>query len=104
MKGFHWYVQLMVTPNVQDTQCGFKLFTRRAAKSLFGSLHLYRWAFDTELIYLAERLHIPIAEVDMVTRLMYILSAAFRHCWHYLHMLWRLSHRSAYCVCFHRWR
>jgi hypothetical protein len=66
MKGFHWYVQLMVTPNVQDTQCGFKLFTRRAAKSLFGSLHLYRWAFDTELIYLAERLHIPIAEVDMV--------------------------------------
>jgi hypothetical protein len=72
MKGFHWYVQLMVTPNVQDTQCGFKLFTRRAAKSLFGSLHLYRWAFDTELIYLAERLHIPIAEVDMVTRLMYI--------------------------------
>ncbi len=63
MKGFHWYVQLLVTAHVQDTQCGFKLFTHRAAKTLFGSMHLYRWAFDTELIYLAERLGVPIAEV-----------------------------------------
>lgn len=63
MKGFHWYVQLLVTAQVQDTQCGFKLFTHRAAKTLFGSMHLYRWAFDTELIYLAERLAVPIAEV-----------------------------------------
>ena len=63
MKGFHLYVQLLVTSSVEDTQCGFKLFTRRAAKALFGNLHLYRWAFDTELIFLAEWLHIPIAEV-----------------------------------------
>jgi hypothetical protein len=54
---------MLVTAHVQDTQCGFKLFTRSAAKTLFGNLHLYRWAFDTELIYLAEFLHIPIQEV-----------------------------------------
>ena len=66
MKGFHWYVQLLVTANVEDTQCGFKLLTHRAAKTLFGSLHLYRWAFDTELIFLAEWLHIPIAEVNVI--------------------------------------
>lgn len=60
------YVQVLVTAHVQDTQCGFKLFTRSAAKTLFGNLHLYRWAFDTELIYLAEYLHIPILEVRLV--------------------------------------
>lgn len=64
MKGFHLYVQVLVTGSVQDTQCGFKLFTRRAARALFGSLHLYRWAFDTELIYLAEWLQVPIMEVS----------------------------------------
>mmetsp|Transcript_19997 Transcript_19997/g.33477 ORF Transcript_19997/g.33477 Transcript_19997/m.33477 type:complete len:179 (+) Transcript_19997:96-632(+) len=63
MRGFHFYVQLLVTQNVEDTQCGFKLFTRSAGKMLFKYLHLYRWAFDTEIIYLAELLHIPMAEV-----------------------------------------
>jgi len=63
MKGFHFYVQVLVTRSVQDTQCGFKLFTRRAGKALFGTMHLYRWAFDTELIYLAEWLGVPIQEV-----------------------------------------
>jgi dolichyl-phosphate beta-glucosyltransferase len=63
MRGFHLYVQMLVTQSVQDTQCGFKLFTSPAAKVLFHYLHLYRWAFDTELIYLAEGLHIPILEV-----------------------------------------
>lgn len=63
MKGFHLYVQVLVTGSVQDTQCGFKLFTRKAGRALFGSLHLYRWAFDTELIYLAEWLGVPIQEV-----------------------------------------
>ena len=38
---------------VRDTQCGFKLFTRRSGRQLFGLLHLQRWAFDIEIIYLA---------------------------------------------------
>lgn len=63
MRGFHFYVQVMVTHNVRDTQCGFKLFTSKAAKILFSNLHLFRWAFDIELVYLAEKLNIPIAEV-----------------------------------------
>lgn len=33
-----------------------------AAKILFGNLHVERWAFDVELLYLAERLRIPILE------------------------------------------
>lgn len=64
MRGFHVMVTLLCTTKIKDTQCGFKLFTKRAAKTLFSSLHLERWAFDIELIYLAEMLDIPMTEVS----------------------------------------
>lgn len=64
MRGFHVLVTLFCTRNIKDTQCGFKLFTRKAANILFKSLHLERWAFDIELIYLAESLKIPLTEVS----------------------------------------
>ena len=40
---------------IKDTQCGFKMFTRRSARRLFRTQHLERWAFDLELIYLCSR-------------------------------------------------
>ena len=63
MYAFHFFVHLLCSSQVNDTQCGFKLFTRKAAMDLFGNLHLRRWAFDTELVMLAERLGILISEV-----------------------------------------
>lgn len=63
MKGFHLLVVILCTRNVKDTQCGFKLFTRRSARILFGVMHLERWSFDIELVYLAEHLDMPLVEV-----------------------------------------
>uniref|UniRef100_A0A0N5BK58 dolichyl-phosphate beta-glucosyltransferase n=1 Tax=Strongyloides papillosus TaxID=174720 RepID=A0A0N5BK58_STREA len=63
MKGFHIIVYLLTVKTVHDTQCGFKLFSRAAAARLFPLLHIERWAFDVELLYLAEKLHYPISEV-----------------------------------------
>ena len=63
MMGFHALVVLLCSRSVRDTQCGFKLFTRATARLLFADLHLERWAFDVEIIYLAEKLGIPIVEV-----------------------------------------
>lgn len=63
MRGFHLLVTLLCTQNIRDTQCGFKMFTREAGKLLFNSLHLESWAFDIELIYMAELLGIPMSEV-----------------------------------------
>lgn len=65
MYGFHLLVTILITKNIQDTQCGFKLFSRRAAEVLFKNLNLERWSFDIELIYVAERLGIPIVEVSL---------------------------------------
>jgi glycosyltransferase involved in cell wall biosynthesis len=32
---FNWLVRVLAVPGIQDTQCGFKMFTREAAQSLF---------------------------------------------------------------------
>lgn len=48
---------------IKDTQCGFKLFTRQSAKSMFKTLHIRRWAFDVELFVIANEKGIPYAEV-----------------------------------------
>lgn len=65
MRGFHLLVTLLCTSNIRDTQCGFKLFTRKAARLLFSNLHLEGWTFDIEIILLAEQLGIPISEVPV---------------------------------------
>ncbi|KAK5974112.1 hypothetical protein GCK32_006538, partial [Trichostrongylus colubriformis] len=62
MHGFHFLVYLFSSRTVRDTQCGFKLFTRAAAARVFPVLHIERWAFDVELIYLCELWMIPIVE------------------------------------------
>jgi dolichyl-phosphate beta-glucosyltransferase len=36
------------------------------ALQLFPVQHIERWAFDVELLYVAQRLHIPISEVAVV--------------------------------------
>uniref|UniRef100_A0A8I6GKU7 dolichyl-phosphate beta-glucosyltransferase n=1 Tax=Rattus norvegicus TaxID=10116 RepID=A0A8I6GKU7_RAT len=63
MYGFHFLVWFLCVKGIRDTQCGFKLLTREAAARTFSSLHIERWAFDVELLYIAQFLQIPIAEV-----------------------------------------
>jgi len=65
MKGFHMCVWMFGCKTIQDTQCGFKLMTRETARVAFHSLHIERWAFDVELIKIAEILRIPTAEVSV---------------------------------------
>ncbi|GLH07814.1 Dolichyl-phosphate beta-glucosyltransferase [Gryllus bimaculatus] len=63
MYGFHFLVWFFAVRSLRDTQCGFKLLTRKAAKVCFANMHVERWAFDVELLYIAERLKIPISEI-----------------------------------------
>lgn len=62
MHAFHFLVQRCSGTTIRDTQCGFKLFTRRAATCLFANQRLTRWGFDVELLYIAKQLGIPVAE------------------------------------------
>jgi dolichyl-phosphate beta-glucosyltransferase len=54
-KAFHLLASLWVVGPVQDTQCGFKGFTREAAQDLFVRQRVTSIVFDVELIYLARR-------------------------------------------------
>lgn len=65
MYGFHFLVWLFTVKGIKDTQCGFKLFTRNAGKICFQNLHVNRWAFDVEILYLAQTLNIPIVEIPV---------------------------------------
>lgn len=64
MYGFHFLVNVLCGGHgVKDTQCGFKLFTRRTALILFTTQHVERWAFDVELLFVAAHLNIHIVEI-----------------------------------------
>ena len=54
-KVFHTLASIWVVGPVQDTQCGFKGFTREAAHDLFAEQVVTSIVFDVELIFLARR-------------------------------------------------
>lgn len=64
-KAFHLFASFWVVGKVQDTQCGFKGFTRGAAKDLFADQKITSIVFDVELIYLARRRGYRIAIVPI---------------------------------------
>jgi dolichyl-phosphate beta-glucosyltransferase len=60
---FNAMVNIVVLPGIADTQCGFKLFVRPAAKFIFKRQRAERFSFDVEVLYLARKAGFRIAEV-----------------------------------------
>jgi len=52
---FNVLVRLLGLTSFRDTQCGFKMFTREAAQAIFPTARLDGFAFDVEVLYVAER-------------------------------------------------
>lgn len=48
--------------HIHDTQCGFKAFQGPAARTIFGLARCDRFAFDVEVLVLAERLGLRVIE------------------------------------------
>jgi len=65
MYGFHTILRVLGVGHIRDTQCGFKLFSRSAARQIFPAQRLPTWIFDVELLLLAKQLGIPVAEVPI---------------------------------------
>ena len=65
MYGLHTILRIVGVGHIRDTQCGFKLFSRKAAQHIFPAQHLPTWIFDVELLLLAKQLGIPVAEVPI---------------------------------------
>lgn len=60
---FHLVVGTLTVRGYRDTQCGFKLFTREAALSIFPRMRMEGFSFDVEVLLLAERLDLAVSEV-----------------------------------------
>ncbi|MFK7801781.1 MAG: dolichyl-phosphate beta-glucosyltransferase [Anaerolineae bacterium] len=63
--GLRWIVNTIFRIGVRDTQCGFKLYTREAARKLHSSQTLMGFSFDLEILYLASKYNYRIAEVPV---------------------------------------
>ncbi len=62
---FNWFVKLIALPGLQDSQCGFKLFTAAAAEDVFRSARLEGWGFDPEVLFIARKRGYTIREVPI---------------------------------------
>jgi dolichyl-phosphate beta-glucosyltransferase len=65
---FNLLVRALAVPGLHDTQCGFKLFTARAADEVFAAGRLDGFSFDVEALFLARRRGYRIAELPVTWR------------------------------------
>ncbi len=61
-------IQLLAVPGIRDTQLGFKVFTRQAAKDIFSKITIFRWGFDMEVLTIARAHGYKIKEVPVLWR------------------------------------
>ncbi len=62
---FREIVRRLVSHEVTDTQCGLKLFSRRAALEIFSRATIDGFAFDAEVVLLTARLGLPFRRVPV---------------------------------------
>jgi dolichyl-phosphate beta-glucosyltransferase len=62
---FYRITNLLAVPGIEDTQCGFKLFRRSAAERIFPKLQENGWAFDVEILFLAQKYGFVIEEIPV---------------------------------------
>ncbi len=57
------FIRTMLGLKINDTQCGFKMFRKVAAKDLFSRQSRTGWSFDIEILALAKTLDYSVKEV-----------------------------------------
>lgn len=62
---FNFVMRLVTGLPFRDTQCGFKLFERRAAREIFSRQRLDGFGFDVEVLFIARRLGYRILETPV---------------------------------------
>ncbi len=64
-KIFNFLVQTIAVRGIIDTQCGFKLFTEGAARSIFSRQYINRFSFDVEVLFVARKLGYRVKEIPI---------------------------------------
>ena len=67
-KLFNFAIRMLGVRGFRDTQCGFKLLRGPVARRLFAELTVDRFAYDVELVWLAQRHGYRVVEVGVEWR------------------------------------
>jgi len=62
---FRYFVSSLISRDVTDTQCGLKLFARKAALNIFLQTTVDGFAFDAEVVYLTHQLNISYCRIPV---------------------------------------
>ncbi|MBI2057425.1 MAG: glycosyltransferase family 2 protein [Candidatus Yanofskybacteria bacterium] len=65
-KMFRLLVHVVVPLGVEDSQAGFKAFSKKAAETIFTKQIIFRWAFDVEILAIAKKFGLKTKEVPIV--------------------------------------
>ncbi|MBN1376965.1 glycosyltransferase family 2 protein [Candidatus Woesearchaeota archaeon] len=63
---FSFSTLLITGLRVRDTQCGFKMFSRKSAEIIFKRQTISGFGFDPELLYIAKKHNFKIKEVPVI--------------------------------------
>jgi dolichyl-phosphate beta-glucosyltransferase len=58
-------IRLLILPDLNDTQCGFKCFRAPVAEDLFHRQTLTSWSFDIEILYIAQQRGYKVVEIPI---------------------------------------
>ena len=62
---FSNFVKIFFKTSLNDTQCGFKLYKKKNAKTLFKNLRTYGFSHDVEILNLAKKFKIRVKELPV---------------------------------------
>ena len=62
---FNVVVQRLALPGIEDSQCGFKMFTAEAVAAIFPLVTVDGWAFDVEVLTIARQQRLRVIEVPI---------------------------------------
>jgi dolichyl-phosphate beta-glucosyltransferase len=64
-RAYNGLIRTLALPDLQDTQCGFKCFSKTAAEDLFPRQTLAGWSFDVEILFIARILGYRVVEIPI---------------------------------------
>lgn len=62
---FTLITKVFLNINLSDFTCGFKGFTNKVGKKIFGKSLIKRWAYDAEIVFLANKFKFKITEIPV---------------------------------------
>lgn len=62
---YYEVLRLILLPSVKDTNCGFKLFSRKVVRPVFSRQLINRWGYDAEVLFIADKLGFSVKEIPV---------------------------------------